>query len=238
MENMTWKDFEEKLRNTKTVLIPFGSTEEHGYHLPLSTDYHVAYEIAKRVSEKTSVLVTPPICYGVCRRGESFPGTITISFDTLRSLTLDIVESLYSHNLRNIVLLPGHLGSAQLTSLEIACQESLRKHSDLNLVIIRLPEILKKLPAGIIDEQFGHAGEVETSIMLALLPQLVEMKKAVSEIPSFPPHHLTRDARDFMRSGIIGDATNATLQKGEAILELLISEISKVIGLFENKSLK
>lgn len=238
MENMTWKDFEEKLRNTKTVLIPFGSTEEHGYHLPLSTDYHVAYEIAKRVSEKTSVLVTPPICYGVCRRGESFPGTITISFDTLRSLTLDIVESLYSHNLRNIVLLPGHLGSAQLTSLEIACQESLRKHSDLNLVIIRLPEILKQLPEGIIDEHFGHAGEVETSIMLALLPQLVEMKKAVSEIPSFPTHNLTRDARDFMRSGIIGDATNATLQKGEAILELLISEISKVIGQFENKSLK
>jgi len=238
MENMTWKDFEIKLRNTKTILIPFGSTEEHGYHLPLSTDYHVAYEIAKRVSEKTAVLVTPPICYGVCRRGESFPGTITISFDTLRCLTHDIVESLYSHNLRNIVLLPGHLGSAQLTSLEIACQESLRNHSDLNLVIIRLPEILKKLPEGIIDEQFGHAGEVETSIMLALLPQVVEMKKAVSEIPSFPAHNLTRDARDFMRSGIIGDATNATLQKGEAILELLISEISKVIGQFENKSLK
>ena len=79
MENMTWNEVERKLKETRTGIIPFGSTEEHGYHLPLSTDYLVAYEIAKRIADETPALVTPPVCYGVCRRGETFPGTTTIT---------------------------------------------------------------------------------------------------------------------------------------------------------------
>jgi creatinine amidohydrolase len=229
MEDMTWKELETKIKETQTVIIPFGSTEEHGHHLPLSTDYLVAYEIAKLVGEKTTALVAPPICYGVCRRSESFPGTVTISLDTLRLLVADIVESLYSAGLRNMILLPGHLGSAQLVGLEVSAQELLKKHDDLNIAIARLPEMLKKLPVEFIEEPFGHAGEVETSIMLALAPQHVKMQKAASEIPSFPPHLVSRNPRDFMKLGIIGDATKATSRKGEVILDLLVSEIGEVV---------
>ena len=238
MENMTWNEVERKLKETRTGIIPFGSTEEHGYHLPLSTDYLVAYEIAKRIADETSTLVTPPVCYGVCRRGETFPGTITISFDTLRSLATDIAESLYSQGLRNIIFLPGHLGSAQLVSLELSAQELLKRHLDLNVAIIRLPEVLGKLPAGSIDEPFGHAGEVETSIMLALAPHQVRMENATSEVPRFPSHIVVRDAREFMESGVMGDATKATQKKGEAILKLLVSEISSLIRETEKHSLE
>lgn len=233
MENMTWKEVEDRLKETKTVLIPFGSTEEHGHHLPLSTDYKVAYEMAKRVGEKTSALVAPPVCYGVCRRGESFPGTITISFDTMRSLATDIVESLYSQGMRNVVFLPGHLGSAQLVSLELSAQGLLKKHKDINLAIVRLPEILKMLPSGVIDEPFGHAGEVETSIMLALFPEDVKMEEATKEVPDFPSHLILRDSRTLMKSGIIGEATKATRKKGEMMLDLFVNEISNVVWQLE-----
>jgi len=236
MESMTWKEVEDRFKETKTVLIPFGSTEEHGYHLPLSTDYKVAYEIAKRVSEKTSALVAPPVCYGVCRRGESFPGTITISFETMKSLATDIVESLYSQGMRNAVFLPGHLGSAQLVSLELSAQELYKRHRDINLAIIRLPEILKKLPDGVMDELFGHAGEVETSIMMALFPEDVKMKEATKEVPGFPSHLVLRDSRSIMESGIIGDATKATRRKGEIMLDLFVSEISNIVRQLEGRT--
>jgi creatinine amidohydrolase len=236
MEDMTWKEVEHKFRQTRTVLIPFGSTEEHGYHLPLSTDCKISYEVAKLVSEKTSALVAPPVCYGVCRRGSTFPGTVTISLETMKSLATEIVESLYSQGMRNAVLLPGHLGSAQLVSLELSAQELLKRYQDINLAIIRLPEILKRLPAGTVDEPFGHGGEVETSIMMALFPDDVRSKEIRREIPVFPSHLVLRDSRSVMESGIIGDATKATRRKGEVILHLLVDEISNLIYQLEGRT--
>ncbi|WP_455278894.1 creatininase family protein [[Eubacterium] cellulosolvens] len=229
MENMTWKEVESKLSKSKTVIIPFGSTEEHGYHLPLSTDYFVAYELAKRVGKKIQALVAPPICYGVCRRGASFQGTITISIDTLRSLTIDIITSLHSQGFRNIIVLPGHLGSAQTIGLELACQKLVKQNENLKIVLIDLSKILEKIPEGIIGEQFGHAGEVETSLMLALDPAIVRMADATDEKPIFPAHLVVRDSRKFMKSGVIGNANAASIEKGTVILELFVNEISKVI---------
>ncbi|MBS7625987.1 creatininase family protein [Candidatus Bathyarchaeota archaeon] len=226
---MTWKDIQARLMETKTIIIPFGSTEEHGHHLPLSTDTQIAYELAVRVAKKAGVLVAPPICYGVCRRTGSFPGTISLSFETLRLLVRDLVESLYSQGFRDIIFLPGHLGDAQLVGMELSAQEAVKNYGDLNLAIIRLPKILEKLPQGLVSEPLGHAGEVETSIMLAISPNQVSMEKATFERPNFPPHTIIRDSKIFMKSGVMGDATKATVEKGEAILELLVEEISKII---------
>jgi len=235
MANMTWKEVESTLSKNKTVIIPFGSTEEHGYHLPLSTDYFVAYELAKLIGKRIQVLVAPPICYGVCRRGASFPGTITISIDTLRSLTIDIITSLQSQGFRNIIILPGHLGSAQIIGLELACQELLKKYEKLKIALIDLTKFLEKIPEGLIEEKFGHAGEVETSLMLALDPEIVRMTDATSEKPVFPAHQIVRDSRKFMKSGVMGDAKIASIEKGTTILDLFVNEISKVIlGIIED----
>ena len=229
MANMTWKEVESTLSKQKTVIIPFGSTEEHGYHLPLSTDYFVAYELAKRIGSKIQVLVAPPICYGVCRRTAFFPGTITISIDTLRSLTTDIITSLQSQGFRNIIILPGHLGSAQTIGLELACQELLKKYEKLKIVLIDLIKVLEEIPEGLIEEKFGHAGEVETSLMLALNPETVRMTDATSEKPIFPNHLLVRDSKKLMKSGVMGNAKIASVEKGTTLLNLLVNKISKII---------
>ncbi|MEM2107192.1 MAG: creatininase family protein [Candidatus Bathyarchaeia archaeon] len=229
MEDMTWQDIQARLVETKTIIVPFGSTEEHGPHLPLSTDTKIAYELAVRVAKRVKVLVAPPICYGVCRRTGTYPGTISLTFETLRMLVRDLIESLYSQGFRNIILLPGHLGDAQIIGMELSAQEAVKNHSDLNLAIISIPKILEKFPQGLVDEPLGHAGEFETSIMLAISPSQVAMEKATSEKPNFPPHIVIRDSKTFMKSGVMGDATKATVEKGEAILKLLVEEISRTI---------
>ncbi|MGQ9543160.1 MAG: creatininase family protein [Candidatus Bathyarchaeia archaeon] len=229
MEKMTWQDVQARLVETKTVIVPLGSTEEHGYHLPLSTDTQIAYELARRVAEEMNILAAPPICYGVCRMGESFPGTVSLTFETLRLLMRDLIESLYRQGFRNIIFIPGHSGTAQLVGLELSGQEALKKYGDLNLAIIRISKILERLPAGLVSEPLGHAGEVETSIMLAISPDQVRMEGATSENPIFPTHIIVKDSKVFMRSGVIGDATKANVKKGEAILELLVKEICSLI---------
>jgi creatinine amidohydrolase len=144
-------------------------------------------------------------------------------------LTIDIITSLYSQGFRNIILLPGHLGSAQTIGLELACQEMITKHEKLKIALIDLTKLLEKIPEGLIEEKFGHAGEVETSLMLALDPKIVRMTDATSERPTFPPHLILRDSRKFMQSGVMGDAKIASIKKGTTILDLFVNEISKVI---------
>ncbi len=230
LEYMTWEEVDKALHKTKKIILPFGSTEEHGYHLPLSTDCLVAYEIAKRVAEKNNVLVAPPICYGVCRMGRDFPGTITIGIDTLRGLVRDIVTSLYDQGFRSIIMLSGHLGGAHIVGIEIEAQKIKREYDEIKIAVIRFDRILKKLPDGVIeDDFFGHAGEIETSLMLALAPNFVRTEKRTSEIPSFPEHVVISDPRKFMSSGIIGDATKASIEKGNKILVVLIQGIVEII---------
>ena len=80
-----------------------------------------------------------------------------------------------------------------------------------------------------IKEKFCHAGEVEPSLMLALDPEIVRMKDATSENPIFPAHQIVKDSRKFMKSGVMGDAKNASIEKGTTILDLFVNEISKAV---------
>lgn len=233
MEDMTWKEVEESLKVTRIVIVPWGSTEEHGYHLPLATDSIIAYEIAKRAAERTNALVTPPINYGVCRRTAPFPGTVAVSFDAVRSLAVDICMSLYAHGFRAIIFFPGHLSAAQLMALELAAQSLLQTHPDLKIAIANLPKLLKNLQDVIEDRGDLHAGEIETSMILAINRNLVTMEKCTAEHPTFPEHLVLREPRRYMTSGVIGDATKASEEKGRTLLEAAVQGLTEIIKQLE-----
>src|SRR5512136_913581 len=110
IEEMTMSEFEEGLTHTRTVIIPFGSVEEHGSHLPLSTDTIQAYEVGKRAATLIPLFVAPPVHYGSCRSTSCHPGTISISTSTLKILMKDIVRSFRLQGLKNIIVLTGHAG--------------------------------------------------------------------------------------------------------------------------------
>lgn len=232
MEKMDWKEFENELKNVKIVLIPFGSTEEHGFHLPLSTDSLIALELARRLSAKTSIIVAPLIPYGVCRTTASFPGTIPISFESLKALIKDICERFYRQGARAIILLSGHLGTAQMAALTLAAQELTEKFPNLRIAVPNLMNILRrsqKVKEVLEDEKDMHAGEVETSIVLAINEKLVKMDKAEAEHPNFPEHYVVGDTRKYMKSGVMGNALKASKEKGEIFLEELLKGLARLV---------
>ena len=107
---MSWKKIESAQKKTKTVVVPISLLEEHGTHLPVSTDYLRAYEIAKRVKKKFFLL--PPIIIGNAGKGAAFPGTVSVSAQTLKRVIVEMCESLHFTGFRKIIIFSGHAGSA------------------------------------------------------------------------------------------------------------------------------
>src|SRR3954471_1482325 len=136
IEEMTMHAFEAGLEKTRTVLIPFGSVEEHGPHLPLSTDTLEAYMVCRKASLLHPLFVAPPVHYGNCRSSACHPGTISIRTKTLKALFKDIVRSLRSHGLRNFIALSGHAGGAHCMALQDAGEELIREYDDIEIAVV------------------------------------------------------------------------------------------------------
>ncbi len=226
-------EFEQGLKNTRTVLIPFGSTEEHGTHLPLSTDTLQAYEVAKSASSIVPLFVAPPIPYGCCRSTANHPGTISISTATLKSLMKDIVVSLRKHGLKNFIILTGHAGGTHRAALVDAGEELLDTFDDIRIAVVTEYDLAYEEGRGIIEtEGDSHAGEIETSRIMHLRPELVK-GVCSSEFPSFPRGLLVRDKRKFWKNGVWGDPSKATEQKGLRIHEMVVAKLVEFVGIVE-----
>ncbi len=235
LEELTWHDFKQAVESgVRTALLPLGSTEEHGFHLPLLTDTIIAYEVAVRAARQVRVFVAPPLPYGVCRTTAFFPGTLTISMETLQKLVEEICLSLHRHGVRNIVLVPGHLGAAQLVGLELTAQKLVRENPDLRMAIVRVLEVLREQVGGLLEDPSDlHAGEMETSLMLVLRPSLVKAELARAEHPKLPRHLVVLNPARYMETGVMGDATKASREKGEAILKALVSGVVEAVRMVE-----
>ncbi len=240
IEAVTMKDFEEGLKETRSVIIPFGSVEEHGSHLPLGTDTIQAYEIAERVAKKIKVFVCPPVYYGLCRSSSRHPGTISIKGSTLRSLVIDIVESLYKQGLRVFLLFSGHAGGTHLAMILDAAEELLERLDDVSLGVISYLDVADEAWEGLLEcSKDSHAGESETSLMMVLRAQWVK-GTSPEEYPSFPKYILVRDKRAYWQGGVWGDPGKASAEKGEKLLDkaadFLVKMVKELEGFNEKKS--
>lgn len=233
IEDITMADFEQGLKLTRTVLIPFGSTEEHGPHLPLSTDTMQAYEVAKAASAVIPLFVAPPVHYGCCRSTADHPGTISISTATLKSLMKDIVASLRKHGLKNFIILSGHAGGTHRMALVDAGEELLEAFDNIRVAVITEYDLAYAEGKEFIEtEGDSHAGEIETSRIMHLRPNLVK-GKGTREFPDFPSGILVRDKRKFWKNGVWGDPSKATESKGRCIHELVVDRLVNFVRLVE-----
>jgi creatinine amidohydrolase len=234
IEEITMGDFEEGLQVTKSVLIPFGSIEEHGYHLPLSTDTIQAYEVAKAVSKLIPLFVAPPVHYGCCRSTSSHPGTISISTNTLKNILSDLVQSFYKHGIRNFIILSGHAGGTHRMALQDAGEELILKFTDIKLAILSEYDLAYKAGRNLIDtENDSHAGEIETSRIMYLYPHLVK-GTGLREYPSFPHGILVRNKRKYWLNGVWGDPTKSSEEKGRVLNELVVRKLLEFIKMMED----
>jgi len=245
MEEMNWIDIKEAINNGfKTVIIGVGSTEQHGPHLPTQTDALIADVIVNLIAQSLkNALQAQTIRVGCSDHHLSFPGTISLKKSTLKAIIQDYLESLQKHGFENIIFIPTHGGN--FNPIKEAIEEVREKFPKIKIFaytdLMGFVNALDKIAINLnitIQEAGAHAGEVETSQMLALAEDLVVRER-------FQPGYLgdlgdeevemlfNKGMPSLSEIGVVGDPTKASKKNGkiyiEKIVEFLTHEIKKCL---------
>jgi creatinine amidohydrolase len=234
---LTWQDIA-KMPNKQNVVIiqPIGAIEQHGLHLPIIVDSAISSAVLGKALSKLDsdipAYALPNIYYGKSNEHWHFPGTITLTSQTLITLLMEVGESIYRAGFRKLVFMNSHGGQPQI--LELVARDLHIKYNDFCIFPLftwRVPNIAKELLTPKELELGIHAGDAETSLMLAILPEQVKMTDAVTEYPQNLPTDSVLSmegklpfawaTKDLSQSGVMGDPTTATKEKGDRIWESL-----------------
>jgi creatinine amidohydrolase len=231
----SWTDVRAHLAGRRPVILPFGAYEQHGPHLPLATDTMMAAALARRVAQRVGALLLPAVAYGDTSGNAGFPGTLSLSFDTVRAIALDICAALVAHGATSLVVVNGDFGNR--APLALAGREAYVRLG-FPVLIVDYPglttiaaEVCETPPAG---DGFYHADELETSIMLAVAPDSVRMDRATAEYPQFPPAFPAAftGLDTISTSGVFGDPRPATADKGDRLLDRLCDAATALVSAF------
>jgi creatinine amidohydrolase len=184
MGEMTVKEIREYLKTNKTIIVPYGVVEQHGYHLPVSMDIHNAEVPSYVLAEKLECIVAPPLNY--CFSGGQLPGTINVRPTSFCAMMCDIVESLAAQGFENILIYPGHGGSESLSQLKEALRILKWLNNSLEKVMIMILRRGDHWCAADDPRMNGgdlHAGRSETSLMLAYGNELVQLDQIELDEP-------------------------------------------------------
>lgn len=220
-QEMRRTEFEEAAAAGAVVVIPMGSTEQHGRHLPVNTDLHNAQTIAVRAAqlvEEFPVIVAPPIWSGLSAHHMRFPGTITLSFQTMVGFLTDVCSSIAAHGFKKIILLNGHGGNVAI--INAVCNYKLKYEDEIQVLPLTywetIPEAMNEI-SEVDGGSIGHAGEMETSLELYLQEELVDKSQA-----AWAP-------------GVGGDPTAGNKEKGERIVEAAAKRLAEIIREYRAK---
>lgn len=196
----------------RTLLVPLGSHEQHGQHLPLETDTLIAQDWARVLADRVDAAVGPAVAYGASGEHQDFPGTLSIGTEVLKLMLVELARSAQEAGYGRVVFVSGHGGNRQALS-EAVSQLTYEGHSVLSL-----------LP--VLQGADAHAGHTETSLMLFLHPELVRMDLAepgnTKPLSKLMPALRRGGLREVTPNGILGDPTTATLEEGRRLFAELV----------------
>ncbi|KJK50353.1 creatinine amidohydrolase [Lentzea aerocolonigenes] len=216
------------VRDQRIAVLPVGSTEQHGPHLPLATDSVIAWTIAKEISEAHGVRLLPPVQFSCSQEHADWPGTVSISASTLISVVNDIADSLRRNGVEHVVLVNGHGGNYVLSNI-------VQEGRNLALFPGRDDWANAREKAGIETSAFSdmHAGELETSILLHAHPDLIRPGyETADHLAEDRRHMLTLGLAPYTESGVIGRPSLASARKGELLLAGLVDSFRHYLDLF------
>lgn len=226
-------------REQTVILLPIGAIEQHGPHLPLAVDSLLVTAVLGAALAQLDATIPAyalaPLCYGKSNEHSGFPGTISLSAATLLSQISEIAASLYASGFRKLALVNGHGGQPQV--LEIAARDLRVHHPDLQVFPLFLWSVPHRIGELLTPEEAArgiHAGDAETSLLLHLLPDTVDMTQARPDgLAAQPPAEALLSlegalpyawlTRDLSASGTIGDPSTASAAKGAQIFSQLVA---------------
>ncbi len=221
----SWTDVREHVSAGNTIaFLPFGALEQHGPHLPLSTDTIQCTGIATRLAQHFSGLLLPPVPYGQTWDNGGYPGTLSLAPSTVTAICLDLAASARSFGVTTLVIVNGDYGNR--APVHAAHAELTRAGHDVLVLdypgLVEVGDAVKESPWAA--PGLCHADELETSMILALEPGLVHPDRYVSEYPDLPADFGTRPIRfdTLSASGVFGDPRPSTSEKGEAIVSFVV----------------
>jgi len=239
----TWPEIKEAIEKGKVALLPVGSTEDHGPHLPLETDIFIAAEVCRKAAEKIpeDVVLMPSISYCFNEHHMDFPGNISVEPYHFMDYVFDVCRSLSRHGFKKIVMVNGH--GSNTPFLNIVARRVNNETDSLCVAVnwwTLARDVIKKVVT-----HASHAGEMETSVMLYLKPEVVDMSKAEADLNIYMGQEkskfIWRDLVNpspisfmewwsrFSKMGVIGDPTKATAEKGKKIVEAAVTNLIEFI---------
>ncbi len=219
--DLTWPEVRDAVEATPWALMCLGAVEEHGPHLPLGTDTFAAEAFSAMLAERASLIELPVLPYGQVWSLERFDGSLSISDDTLVRLLVEIANGLKGEGFAGLVLYSAHLGNVAAMKAASRRLEEAGGLPVLTLAYPGLTEVAKAVgESARAHPSIMHSDELETSILLSLRPDVVHMDRAVKEYPELPAEFDHAPVRwdTVTESGVFGDATAATVEKGDAIV--------------------
>ena len=246
LAELSWPQFAEKVASGAPVFLPLGTTEQHGPHLPLNVDVVLPTSVCERVAREVGGLVAPTIPYGYKSMprsggGEAFPGTLSLDANTFSLVVRDVIRGLGHHGVRRLVVVNGHFENSwpSVEGLDLGLRE-LRRDGITDMEVMRLEywdfveraTLDRLFPDGFPGTELEHASLLETSLMLLLRPELVEMDKVPSDGPAkFPTYDRFPVPKDYglPPSGVLADARGSTAEKGGWIMTDHVALIAKAV---------
>jgi creatinine amidohydrolase len=245
MAELSWPEFKKRVDAGATVFLPLGSTEQHGPHMSLNVDVVLPTGVCERVAREIGGLVAPALPYGYKSQprsggGEAFPGTISLDANTFSLVVRDVIRGLGHDGVRRLVLVNGHFENSwpAVEGLDLALRE-LRRDGITDMKVMRLEywdfvrkETLDRLfPEGFPGTELEHASLLETSMMLLLRPDLVDMSRVPSDGPAkFPTYDRWPIPEGFgPASGVLAVAHGSTAEKGSWLIDDHVALMTKAI---------
>lgn len=239
LSELTWEEARDTIEEGRIAVLPVaGGTKEHGPHLPCGADLLVVEELGERVAKCFPILLLPALSYGYYPAFINWPGSISISPPHFMGITGDIIRSLSSHGMEKFLIIDG--GVSTHPPMRILSSE-LHNELGVKVAVTNILGIGEAARNEIMEQEFGgHGDELETSCILAIRPDLVKMDKACEDRnPKIQGTHNAKgvtkihmSSRMLSKSGIHGNATLATAEKGEKLLQGMTQDILEFLEHF------
>lgn len=223
---------EEHERSAQVAVLPIGSHEQHGSHLPLSTDAIIAHSIATALAQHYNLMLLPTLPVGTSQEHIGLlRGTISIRATTLYTLVNDIADSLEQEGIDQLVIVNGHGGNHVLSNVVVEASA----HPSRRMVLFPTREAWKQARddarCKLNDHDDMHGGEAETSILLHVASDLVrEGWREADHDASYRPHFLLTGMRGYTTTGIIGAPSEASADKGKALIESFVQHFAPTLA--------